>query len=353
MQQADAFDTHFYFRSRANLAEEFGLPPQTEAAAYQAGGLAWAPSGGVGGSQLPIAARPAAAMSTLEKAGACLAGVLAPSNAFFLGWLQGLSLDLQGLAACLALLPRNAVLSTDAFSEDSEGEEEGEGAAAAAAAAEGGWHGAAAAPQQDSGPAGKQQQQQQHGQQRRPSGQPPRQWETTAAAQKQAVPPAAPAAPAAAMAGSPPSATGAAVPAQPDSDEADELLTELLGPEPAPPAGLANSSSQVPAAALASGRSAAPPPGQKQPASVPSKLYHPVQQRPAPTQQPAAPVAGRGAVPVAESQAQHPSGHDSELDFLLGLPSSSGSSKQGGTGPPGGQRQQQEQGSLEDWLDAL
>lgn len=42
--------------------------------------------------------------------------------------LQGLSFDLKGLAACLSLLPRGALLGTDAFDEEEEEEEEGEGA---------------------------------------------------------------------------------------------------------------------------------------------------------------------------------------------------------------------------------
>eukprot|EP00887_Chlorella_sp_A99_P002651 scaffold6.g2651.t1 len=86
LARADAFDPQFYYRCRASLADEADPPPPGPASSgFQA--------------RAAMRRRP---------------------------WLPlGVSLDIQGLATCLALLPRNAVLNTDAFSED---EEEVEGA---------------------------------------------------------------------------------------------------------------------------------------------------------------------------------------------------------------------------------
>jgi hypothetical protein len=68
LAQTKPFDRAHYFRARANLLEECGAPPEVPA-----------------------------------------------------GAMQGLSIDLEGLAACLQLMPKNRLLGTDAFSDDDEG----------------------------------------------------------------------------------------------------------------------------------------------------------------------------------------------------------------------------------------
>lgn len=267
-------------RARVNLAEEFGPPPEAETGGY-----------------------------------------------------QGSSLDLQGLAACLAALPKNQLLDTDAFSNDSDDgwgsqdSEDDDGAELPdlppqpAAPHTSGSGSAAAQPRPDA------------------------LTEAAVGLQKAAAAAARPAAPKSSSAAAIPQAP--AVPAAPgaaagSANEADDLLSELLGEKAA--ISMKSGAAALPkgtAAGAATARSKAP------------AQHAFAQQLPA-----GAPVKS-GPKPQAPVMQASSAGADDELDMLLRLSTGPLAAKPAGGAAMGSERHSSNQDpaaqsqSLEDWLDGL
>ena len=105
LSQVEPFDQAFYYRSRVTLAQEFGLPPEAEAGGYQVRGQLPASRVNVR-SHSTSCRRLNLFQTSLPVSPPCVAASV----------LQGLSIDLNGLATCLDLLPKNQLLDTEAFS---------------------------------------------------------------------------------------------------------------------------------------------------------------------------------------------------------------------------------------------
>lgn len=293
LAQVQPFDRAHFFRARAHLLEECGAPPEVPA-----------------------------------------------------GTLEGLSIDLEGLAACLDLMSKNRLLSTDAFSEDDDEDWDVEDEVPDLAEDDDEEEGSACAAQQPAPDA--------------PSRPVLRKTELevgaeTAAAARNARPPAE--APAAEAEEAPALQRTAA---SRDTEDVDDLLSELLG-ETVPPQSLQQGQQQSSQAAPdVSGLTTAA-------AGRHSELQRPaaaVASERRPQQPPLAATASAGFRPLQQQQQQHQRSPevpdkqraleeeaDDELDKLLGLAPGK-LVNQGGDDPPAPESKPDAQ-SLEAWLDAL